>query len=425
MKEKYEVPSGLSIDQLGLTLEELKTSSLDAMARNGAKLILETALREEVLDVLGRERYERTGDDALPGYLNGHRCRKVRIGSGEVEVRAQKVTGAATPYHSEVLPAFALRSKALDEMIPLLYAEGLSTRDFKRALKPLWDGSGLSRSSISRANEQLRESFKAWKRRDLSDVNLLYLFLDAVMLKARIGAYPAEAVLVAHGVCHDGSRVVLGLMLGGRESTESWKVFLHDLVDRGLQEPALVVSDGNGGLIRAVKDVWPGVPRQRCIAHKIRNILNRVPKKDQAEVKRAVTKIFYAPCLQEAKQGVERFLQQYGKRFAMACETLCRDLYDCLTFYNFPQAHWKRLRTSNVIERAFREVRRRTRVVGRFPNELSALTLVFATLEQDRMKWRGLRMDDDLRVEIETAKQTAAERSLFNIKAVEMYLKVA
>lgn len=104
-------------------------------------------------------------------------------------------------------------------------------------------------------------------------------------------------MLVAHGVCADGSRVPLGLVLGGRESTESWKAFLHDLVDRGLREPALVVSDGNGGLIRAVKDVWPDVPRQRCIAHKIRNVLNRVPKKEQPEVKRAVTKDFCAPCL--------------------------------------------------------------------------------------------------------------------------------
>lgn len=227
---------------------------------------------------------------------------------------------------------------------------------------------------------------------------------------SQTGAYPAEAVLVAHGVCADGSRVVLGLMLGGRESSASWKAFLHDLADRGLNEPALVIGDGNGGLIRAMKDVWPDVPRQRCVAHKIRNVLNRVPKKEQATVKREVAKIFYAPCMEEAKQRAERFIAQYGKQYAMACETLCRDLHDCLTFYRFPQAHWKRLRTSNVIERSFREVRRRTRVVGRFPNELSALTLVFATLEEDRLKWRGLRMDNELRADIEEAQEDVKQK---------------
>ena len=310
-------------------------------------------------------------------------------------------------------------------MLPLLYAEGLSTRDFKRALKPLWKGAGLSRSAISRANKQLREAFKAWRKRDLGEVELVYLFLDAVMLKVRIGAYPAEAVLVAHGVCADGSRVVLGLMLGGRESTASWKTFLHDLADRGLNEPALVIGDGNGGLIRAMKDIWPDVSRQRCVAHKIRNVLNRVPKKEQATVKREVTKIFYAPCLEEAKQRAERFIAQYGKQYAMACETLCRDLYDCLTFYRFPQAHWKRLRTSNVIERSFREVRRRTRVVGRFPNELSALMLVFATLEENRLKWRGLRMDNELRADIEEAQEHVKQKDTFRIEAVDTCLQAA
>jgi len=171
--------------------------------------------------------------------------------------------------------------------------------------------------------------------------------------------------------------------------------------------------------------VWPDVPRQRCIAHKIRNVLNRVPKKEQATVKREVTKIFSAADLAEAKQAAKRFIAQYGKQYAMACETLCRDLCDCLTFYHFPQAHWKPLRTSNVIERAFREVRRRTRVVGRFPYELSALTLVFATLEEDRLKWRGLRMDDELRTDIEKAGVQARKKDVFVIEVVDSYLEAA
>lgn len=425
MRRKYEAPADLSIADLGLTMEDLQGSPLDELARCGAKLILETALREEILDFLGRDRYARQGEASYPGYLNGHRPRKVQLGSGEVEVRAQKVTGASSSFSSKVLPAFSGRSEALREIIPLLYAEGLSTRDFKRALKPLWKGAGLSRSSVSRANEQLRESFKAWKQRDLREIELVYLFLDAVMLKMRIGSYPAEAVLVAHGICSDGNRVVLGLMLGGCESTESWKAFLHDLVDRGLRPPSLVIGDGNGGLIRAVKTVWPDVPRQRCTAHKVRNILDRVPQKHRAEVKRALGKIFHAPCREEAVSAVKSFIEENGKRFAMACETLCRDLYDCLTFYSFPQAHWKRIRTSNVIERAFREVRRRTDVIGRFPDEQSALVLVFAVLEEDRLKWRGIRMDDELRAAAISASETLKKQADFRIREVDKYLKAA
>jgi len=395
---------------LGFSLDELRGRSLEDLSRRGAKLLLEVALAEEVCELLGRRRYERLADGY--GYRNGRRRRRVQTGAGPVEVEMPKVTGALLPHRSEVLPAWKRRSADLTEVLSLLYAEGLSTRDFRRALGGFWGEAGLSRSSVSRANAALYEAFRQWRRRDLSGEEVLYLFLDGVYLKMRVGDCGAEAVLVAHGITAQGQRVLLGLILGGRESEDSWRTLLENLTGRGLKPPALVVHDGNAGLRKALKSVWPEVARQRCIAHKIRNVLDRVPRKRQAEVKRALTKIFYAPDLEEALEAVKAFAARYGKAFPAACGVLAKDLTDCLVFYRFPQEHWKRLRTSNVIERAFREVRRRTNVVGRFPGERAALVLIWATLEEDRLAWRGVRMDSGLRQRIAEAARSASTQSI-------------
>ena len=335
-----------------------------------------------------------------------------------------KITGSLLPLRSEVLPAFQRRTAELEEVIAQLYAEGLSTRDFKRALGGFWGEAGLSRSSVSRANETLKESFSAWRKRDLSKDEGVYLFLDGVYLKMHVGNSAAEAVLVAHGITAQGKRALLGVILGGRESEDSWKALLLDLEGRGLKAPALVIHDGNQGLIKALRCVWKDVPRQRCIAHKIRNVLDRVPRKHQAEVKQRLVKIFYAPDLEEALAAVKAFATRYGKAFPAACGVLARDLADCLTFYRFPAEHWRRLRTSNVIERAFREVRRRTNVVGRFPGEAAALVLIWATLEQDRLVWRGVQMDADLRLRIVEAAQAASSVSI-DVSALDRYLEAA
>ena len=395
MGKGYAKIEEMSTADLGFSLDDVRGRSLDEVARMGAKLLLEVAMSEEVAEFLGRNRYDRTDPDR-PGYRNGTRPRRVQVGSGLVDLDAPKVTGALLPFASEVLPAWKRRGEELEETIVQLYAEGLSTRDFQRALGKLWGDTGLSRSSVSRANKKLHEAFSAWRKRDLSGEDVLYLFLDGVYLEMRVGKSPAEAVLVAHGITVDGKRTLLGVVLGGRESEASWKGLLEHLEERGLRPPALVIHDGNPGMAKALKAVWKDVPRQRCIAHKIRNVLNRVPKAHQAEVKRSLRNIFYAPCLEEALEAVKAFAAKYGQRFPTACGILARDLRDCLTFYRFPEMHWKRLRTSNVIERAFREVRRRTNVVGRFPCETAALTLIWATLEQDRLKWRGVQMDEDI-----------------------------
>jgi putative transposase len=395
MEKGYHKGQELTMSELGLSLEELAGQPLEVFAREGAKLLLMVGLEEEVTAALMRRPYERSQGKVV-GYRNGHRDRQVSCGAGAIEVPVPRVSDTEETFRSQLLEAWQRRSKLLEETIPLLYVEGLSTRDFKRALKPLWGKSGLSRSSVSRANKALKEAFNNWRHRDLSLEEIIYLFLDGIYLGVRGNSRNKEAVLVAHGITRQGKRIVLHLSLGGKESTESWKGALNDLVERGLRRTQLIVTDGNPGLLKAVKDIWPEAPRQRCAVHRIRNVLARVPKKKQDEVRKAVTRIFYAACLDDARDEARQFLSRYSREFPTACEVLVKHLEECLTFYRFPERHWKHIRTSNVIERSFKEVKRRTRVVGRFPNETSALVMVFSLLEEERMKWQkvGMRAED-------------------------------
>jgi len=379
------------MEGLGISLEELQGHSLELLATEGARLLLKVAMEEEVVEFLGRVPYERKGSEGR-GYRNGHRERGVRCASGEIGLSVPRVSDTVEPFRSGLLRAWQRRSEVMDEVLPLLYLEGLSTRDFRRALRPLWGKSGLSKSTISRANGALKEAFKSWRERDLSLEEIVYLFLDGVYLGVRQASQRKEAVLVAHGISREGKRVVLHISLGGKESAESWRSVLHDLEERGLKPPQLIISDGNPGLLRAIADIWPKVLRQRCIVHRIWNVLARVPKKRQEAVKKALHRIFYAPCLEDAQQEAERFVARYGKEYTTAVEVLGAHLEECLTFYKFPERHWKHIRTSNVLERSFREVKRRTNVIGRFPTEIAALSVVFGILEEERMGWHRVKM---------------------------------
>ena len=195
------------MSELGLSLEELAGQPLELFAREGAKLLLTVALEEEVTDVLRRRPYERSQGN-IRGYRNGHRERQVSCGAGEIEIPMPRVSDTKEIFRSQLLEAWQRRSKLLEETIPLLYVEGLSTRDFKRALSPLWGKSGLSRSSVSRANKALKEAFNNWRRRDLSLKEIIFLFLDGIYLGVRGNSRSKEAVLVAHGITREGERVV-------------------------------------------------------------------------------------------------------------------------------------------------------------------------------------------------------------------------
>lgn len=370
--------------------EESQRLSIAELVREGARIMLETALEVEVEAFLGRRRYQR-GRRKRRGYRNGISERSVKTLAGEITVRKPKVRDTEEPFESEILRAWQRRCEELSAMISGLYLEGLSTRDFKRACGVFWGEAGLSRSTISRLNKRLHEEFTAWRERDLSEEGLVFLYLDAHYAGVRFGTSEKEAVLVPHGIRQDGSRSVLSIRLGGRESTSSWAEVLHDLDRRKLPRALLVISDGNPGLIRAVKEVWPDIPRQRCVEHRTRNIVDKVPGSKREEIRKALYAIWHADDLEAAGEAARGFVRKYGGRYEAAVECLLECLSDCLTVFRFPEKHWKRIRTSNPLERTFKEVRRRTRVVGRFPTEGSALAVIYCILTIESAKWRGMK----------------------------------
>ncbi|MFH1708056.1 MAG: transposase, partial [Planctomycetota bacterium] len=203
---------------------------------------------------------------------------------------------------------------------------------------------------------------------------------------------------------------LVGLALGPTEAGAVWKALLNDFVARGLKIPLLVISDGGKGVIAAIKGVWTGIPRQRCTVHKVRNVLERVPKRRRDEVRPYLHAIFYTTDLNAARAAVHAFIDRYRHDLTTAVEILADDLEACLTFYRFPEVHWKRIRTSNVIERSFREVRRRTDVIGRFPTEKSALVLLFATLEHKRLKWQGVSMKAEIYDKVAASAEACRKR---------------
>jgi len=410
MAKGYHEREGLTTEGMGLSLEDLRGEPLEFLVREGARLLLSVALEEEITEFLGRRRYERTPGR---GYRNGHRERQVTCSAGELSIPVPRAADTEETFRSSILGAWQRKSRLVEEVLPLLYLEGLSTRDFRRALAPLWGKSGLSRSSVSRANRVLKEAFQTWRQRELSGEEIVYLFLDGFYLGVRQASREKEGVLIAHGIDTLGKRSVLHLSLGGRESTQAWKTALHDLIERGLKSPQLIISDGNPGLLRAVSEVWPEVPRQRCVVHRIRNVLARVPRKHLEEVKRALQGIFYAESLGEARALAEQFLVSFRRDFPSACQLLGRHLGECLTFYRFPEAHWKYLRSTNILERAFREVRRRTQVIGRFPDEMAALEVIFGVLEEKRLKWHRVNVRPEDVAEIERAVKSLDEEPVW------------
>jgi transposase-like protein len=383
----------MAIEKLGLEMGEIEGDPIEELGRYAAKLVLTSYLHAEATEYLGAGRYERTA--GRRGSRNGSRPRKVSLGLGTVQVEYPKMRDVEAPFRSAILEAWQRKSATLAATLPNLYVEGLSTRDYDRALGDLWEGTSLSRSTVSRANEAIKQGFQKWRRRSLEDESIAYLFLDGYYEGVRFGTKGKEALLIVHGIRSEGSRVLLGVYMGEQESAESWKLALQDVLSRGLKPPWMVISDGNPGLIRAVKDTWgKKMARQRCIVHKTRNVLSRVPKSEQAGIRRELNRIFYALSLEEALKQAGRFAAKHKNVYPSAVETLGRDLAECLSFFRMPPRHWARIRTSNPLERALKEVRRRTRVIGRFPTEVAALSLVWSVMDEDAKKWRGIIMDD-------------------------------
>jgi transposase-like protein len=379
---------------------------IEAIGRLGARLILQQALEEELTAFLGRERYERRGVPV--SYRNGYEPVAVKTTAGPLELERPRVRNAsALGFCSEIIGKGVCRTHALEALIVCSFLRGLSVRDVEAALEEAFDGPVVSKSTVSRICAQTRERYRSWCGRRLDEHDLVYCFLDAIYLKLRPDDEPAEGVLVAWGVTLEGRKVLLGLQLGSRESYEDWLDFGRDLIARGLRSPALLVADGAPGLWKAARELWAGALEQRCTVHALRNVTKKLPERLHRELKARYWRILdEAGSVAEARAGLLALVTDYRAAYPSAMAVIERDLDALVCHLRFPSEQRKRIRSTNLLERTFVEVRRRTKVIGRFPGETSALSLIWAVLELSSRGWRGVVMTPKAVAEIERLRRT-------------------
>jgi len=386
---------------------------LDSLVRLGARYLLQRALEEEVQEFLGRG-YYRHGE-MHRGWRNGYEPKQVKTPVGVLTMAVPQVRATVQPFRSRVAAALRPRSEALKRLVLEMYVRGLSTRDVEAVFLEAFREEVLSRSGVSHLGGELQAEFDRWRNRDLADLPVVYLFLDACYLPVRQGTREKEDILCAYAILEDGRKVLLHLGLGSRESYDAWLGFLHHMVARGLREPVLVISDGQPGLMKALGEVFPRVRRQRCRVHKMRNILVKVPRAIQGEMKRLVQQVYQASTYEEGKRRAQDLMARFRHRYPSAMACLAEDLEACLEHLRFPEAHRRRIRTTNLLERLFGEGKRRTKVVPRFPGEAACLRLVFATLIKASESWRGVKMTPGLLRELDhlrAGRARAEEREL-------------
>ena len=355
---------------------------LSQLGRLGAQLILQRAVEDELEAFLGRARYARTPDAA--GSRNGTRPRRVQTAEGEIVIAMPQVRGTLTRFVSGVIPdtRSIVRTRPLEALVIGAYVRGLSDRDIESLAREAGLGA-ISRTAVSTVCRELRDRYRAFRASSLGDVRLLALFLDAIFLPVRPDG-PREGVLVAWGFTTDGERVLLDVCLGQRERTEDWTDLGQGLIARGLRSPLLVVSDGAPGLIRAITELWPDADRGRCGVHRLRNILAKLPKRPglHARVRAAYwAALDGATTPAEAEHGLRVLVGELSSDFPSAAACLADDLPALTVHLRYPLRLRKRLRSTNLLERSLEEVRRRTKVIGRFPGETSCLTMAWAVMD--------------------------------------------
>jgi len=356
-----------------------------------ARYMLQVAIEAEATAFLGRAHYRR-GERQRVGWRNGYESKQVQSEAGLLELAVPQLRGTEEAFRPTVTDRLRTRTADLESLVRGMYVRGLSTQDVSALYGDTFGASRLSKSTVSRVTQQLNQDFEAWRRRDLSDLPVAYLFLDGQYHAARQGTDEKEGVLSAYALLEDGRPVLLHLDLGPRESYDAWLSFLQDLTARGLRHPLLVVMDGAPGLVKAIKRVWPHAYRQRCQVHKMRNILSKLPRLMQGKMKGLVQQIFLAPTYAAAVKRGRDLIAKFKDRYPAAMECLERDLEECVTHLRFPEAHHQRIRTTNRLERLNGESRRRTKVIPRFPTERSCLSLLYASLITASKRWRGIPM---------------------------------
>jgi transposase-like protein len=386
------------IHQVGGKHEGL-TLDLDEIARAGARRMLAEALEAEVRDYIeaAREQHDEQGRALV--VRNGYATeREVLLGAGAVEVKAPRVNdrrvdeeGNRRRFKSVILPPYMRRSPKVTELLPVLYLHGLSSGDFVPALEEFFGTeAGLSSATIIRLTEQWQKERESFMSRDLSLRDYVYVWVDGIHTGVRLGSDDRLCCLVMVGARLDGTKELVALADGYRESTESWAELLRDLKKRGMKPPELAVGDGALGFWGALRDVFPKTRIQRDWVHKTMNVLDSMPKSVHARAKGAIHEITEAENKKEASKAIKEFAAEFGVKWPKAVEKITSEKEVLLTFYDYPAQHWVHLRTTNPIESTFAPVRARTDITKGPGSRQAGLAMIFKLMEAAEGRWRRL-----------------------------------
>ena len=366
---------------------------LSDVARDHIRQALSRVSQEELTAFLGAGVYART--ETRRGYRNGTKTRTLTTSFGPTELvvpRALVFDGERNrEWQSQIIPRYARRTREVDAALLGLYFGGVNTRRVKQAIRPLLKNSPLSKSSISRVIVQLQAYFESWSERDLSGEDIHYMYLDATFMPVRCGGKAERLpIMVAIGVRSTGEKVLLSLAVMGVESTAAWSGFVTNLTNRGLKRIQLAIVDGNKGLTRALLELWPNLPIQRCTVHKLWNLLGHAPKSLQGEVKADYDAIINADDIENAKAAYAAFMRKWSRKAESVARSLEDAGMDLLSFMRFPKEQWRSLKTTNIVERLNLEFRRRTKTQGVFPTQSSILVLLFGLVASGMVRMRKI-----------------------------------
>lgn len=381
-------------EDAGQSVSETK-SVLEEVLRQGAREMLLKAIEAEVAGYV--EQHSHLCDEAGRRLVvrNGHLPeREILTGIGPVSIRQPRVNDKrpGQKFTSNILPPFMRRVPSIDALIPCLYLKGISTGDFSEALESILgpQAIGLSATNIVRLKEGWKQDYEGWNKRDLSDKHYVYIWVDGIHFNVRLDD-ERSCVLVIIGATKDGTKQLLAVQDGYRESKLAWQEILRDLKARGLNKlPALAVGDGALGFWAAAEEEFSSIRRQRCWVHKTANILDKMPRSVQPHAKTRIHDMYMADTKANALKAYDEFLALYGAKYPRACDCLSKDKADLFTFYDFPAEHWIHIRTTNPIESTFATVRLRTKRTKGCGSRIATLTMVFKLVEQAEKHWRRM-----------------------------------
>lgn len=384
--------------------------NLEGLLRQGAQRMLQQAIENEVQEFVETHASLRTSDDRQAVVRNGSMpTRQILTGLGGLEIKQPRVrdrrSGEKVRFSSHILPKYLRRVPSVDALIPALYLRGISTGDFTEALESILgpNATGLSAANIVRLKEGWEAEYEQWMTRDLSGKRYVYWWADGIYFNVRLDDQ-RRCILVLMGALADGTKELLAVVDGERESKLSWIDLLRNLTAHGLKEgPFIAVGDGGLGFWAAMAEEYPETQEQRCWVHKTANVLDKLPKTLQPAAKDKIHQMYLAPTKESALKAFDAFLDLYEAKYPKACECLRKDKDVLFTFYGFPAAHWPHLRTSNPIESTFATVRLRTERTKGCGSRKATLTMVWQLARAAQKGWRRLNGSEFLAKVIEGA----------------------